>query len=197
METFLIALTVITGYLLGSLNSSLIVGKLYGVDIRKKGSGNAGLTNTMRVLGKTAALAVLAGDIIKGIIACIVGLLLVGQTGILAGGTAAVIGHNWPLYFGFKGGKGVLTTLAVIMMMDWRIGLLLLGVFLIIVFVTRYVSLGSIIGAALIPVFSFLFGKDAMFILFSFFLGLLIIIRHYSNLSRLINGTESKLGKKV
>jgi acyl phosphate:glycerol-3-phosphate acyltransferase len=197
LETFLIALTVITGYLLGSLNSSLIVGKLYGVDIRKKGSGNAGLTNTMRVLGKTAALAVLAGDIIKGIIACIVGLLLVGQTGILAGGTAAVIGHNWPLYFGFKGGKGVLTTLAVIMMMDWRIGLLLLGVFLIIVFVTRYVSLGSIIGAALIPVFSFLFGKDAMFILFSFFLGLLIIIRHYSNLSRLINGTESKLGKKV
>jgi len=160
LETFLIALTVITGYLLGSLNSSLIVGKLYGVDIRKKGSGNAGLTNTMRVLGKTAALAVLAGDIIKGIIACIVGLLLVGQTGILAGGTAAVIGHNWPLYFGFKGGKGVLTTLAVIMMMDWRIGLLLLGVFLIIVFVTRYVSLGSIIGAALIPVFSFLFGKD-------------------------------------
>ncbi len=196
MEIFLMVLTVVSGYLLGSLNSSLIVGKLYGVDIRGKGSGNAGLTNTLRVLGKTAALAVLAGDIIKGVIACIIGLLLIGQTGLLAGGTAAVIGHNWPLYFGFKGGKGVLTTLAVVMMMDWRMGLLLLGVFLIIVFVTRYVSLGSIIGAAFIPVFSFLLGRDAMFIVFALFLGLLIIIRHYSNLSRLINGTESKLGKK-
>jgi acyl phosphate:glycerol-3-phosphate acyltransferase len=197
METFLIMLTALLGYLLGSLNSSVIVGKIYGVDVREKGSGNAGLTNTLRALGKKAALAVLAGDVLKGVAACLVGSLITGQTGLLAGGTAAVLGHNWPLYFNFKGGKGVLTSLAVVMMMDWKIGLILLGVFIIIVFATRYVSLGSMTAAALLPILSALFGKDAMFVVFALFLGLLIIIRHRSNVSRIINGTESKLGKKA
>jgi glycerol-3-phosphate acyltransferase PlsY len=95
------------GYLLGSANSSLIVGKFYGIDVRKYGSGNAGLTNALRTLGKTAALFVTAGDVLKGVIACLVGLMLVGdlpgigRLGLMVGGVAAILGHNWPVYFSF------------------------------------------------------------------------------------------------
>src|SRR6187549_105672 len=103
------------GYLLGSFNTAVIVGKIYGKDIRSHGSKNAGLTNTLRVLGKPAAAFVLAGDILKGIVACLIGLYLgvyvrsgeaVDCVSLLAAGAGAVIGHNWPIYFGFKGGKG-------------------------------------------------------------------------------------------
>jgi len=131
----------------------VIVGKIYGKDIRSHGSKSAGLTNTLRVLGKSAAVFVLAGDILKGIIACFIGLFLgvyfySGEAkdcaSLLAAGAGAVIGHNWPVYFGFKGGKGVLTAVSVLFMFDWVMALLCLGFFVIIVAFTRYVSLGSI-----------------------------------------------------
>jgi glycerol-3-phosphate acyltransferase PlsY len=187
----------IVGYLLGSLNSSLIVGKFYGIDVRKHGSGNAGTTNTLRTLGKKAALFVLAGDMLKGILAYLIGFYLSGQPiGGMIGGLSAIIGHNWPVYFGFKGGRGVLTSLAVLLMMDWKIALLLLGVFIIIVAIARYVSLGSIISAALFPVLSLILDRSIQQIILSAIIGLMIIILHKDNIKRLLSGTENKLGAK-
>ncbi len=194
MGTFIII--VILGYLLGSVNSAIVVGKLYGTDIRKHGSGNAGMTNTLRTLGKSAAIMVTLGDVLKGVIACLIGYFSAGEPGLLAGGAACILGHNWPLYFGFRGGKGALTSITVIFLTDYRIGFIILGMFIIAVAVTRFVSLGSIIGAAALPVMAILFDKSVEFIIFSVFLGLLVIGRHHSNISRLIKGNESKLGKK-
>ncbi|MCX7842701.1 MAG: glycerol-3-phosphate 1-O-acyltransferase PlsY [Clostridia bacterium] len=198
MDILRIILAAFAGYLLGSANASLIVGKFYGVDVRKHGSGNAGATNTLRTLGKKAAILVGLGDVLKGVAACILGLIIAGDAGLMAGGAGAVLGHNWPVFFGFKGGKGIFTTFAVILMMDWRIGLILLGLFIIIVAITRYISLGSVICAVLFPVVGVLLGKNAEFIIFAALLGLLAVERHKTNISRLLNGTESKfsLSKK-
>jgi glycerol-3-phosphate acyltransferase PlsY len=187
------------GYLLGSLNSALIVGRFYGVDVRQHGSGNAGTTNTMRTLGKKAALFVLLGDIAKGLLAYVAGYFIFGgQIGGMIAGTAAIIGHIWPVYFGFKGGKGVLTTLAVLFMLDWRAALGLLGVFIIILALTRFVSLGSIIGAFLFPFVEILLGRNTETIIFSAIIAVLIIVMHRANIKRLLRGTESKFsfGKK-
>jgi len=205
---FLIALLI--GYLLGSANTSIIVGKFYGVDVRKHGSGNAGLTNTLRTIGKVAALFVILGDILKGVLSCIIGYFILKDiqvadmvsieipwnVGMFLGGLGAILGHNWPLYFGFKGGKGILTTFSVVMMTAPYIGLILLGIFIIIVALTRYVSLGSIVGSALFPVFIAIFYNNIVFITFAIFLAALAIIRHNQNIVRLLKGTESKLGSK-
>lgn len=189
------------GYLLGSLNSSLIVGKFYGVDIRHHGSGNAGMTNAMRTLGKKAALFVILGDVTKGILAYLAGYWICGGNpqgpigGMLAG-TAAILGHIWPVFFGFKGGKGVLTTLAVALMIDWQIALGMLGVFVIIVLLTRYVSLGSIIAAFLFPITAIAFGRDIEAIIVFGIIAALLIIKHHSNIRRLLKGTESRFSFK-
>lgn len=192
------------GYLLGSLNTSVIVGKIYGKDIRNYGSKGAGLTNTLRVLGKSAAVFVLVGDILKGVIACFIGLFLgvhsySGEArdcvSLLATGAGAVIGHNWPVYFGFKGGKGVLTAVTVLFMADWVIALLCLGFFVIIVALTRYVSLGSICAAILFVTISFIpvFGHTLYFYIFACLMAIIIIFRHIKNIQRLLSGIENKL----
>ena len=187
----------LAGYLLGSLNSSLIVGKFYGVDVRQHGSGNAGTTNTLRTLGKKAALFVLLGDILKGILAYTAGYYICGgHFGGMLGGTAAILGHVWPVFFGFKGGKGVLTSLAVLIMIDWPIALSLLGVFIIILLLTRYVSLGSIIAAFLFPTAAIIVGRSTETIIFSTIIAVLIIMKHHSNIKRLFEGTESKFSFK-
>jgi glycerol-3-phosphate acyltransferase PlsY len=196
MSTLLI-LSAVVGYLLGSLNSSLIVGKFYGVDVRKHGSGNAGTTNTLRTLGKKAALFVLLGDIIKGVLAYTAGYYICGgqsggQLGGMLAGTAAILGHVWPVFFSFKGGKGVLTSFAVLLLIDWQIALGLLGIFIIIVLITKYVSLGSVIGALLFPLAAVLLGRSLETIIFSAVIAALIVIKHNSNIKRLLNGTESK-----
>lgn len=198
-----IIIVAVIGYLLGSINTSIIAGKFYGLDIRKHGSGNAGATNTLRTLGKTAALMVSLGDIIKGIAACLVGYYItgniagVGNPGIMVGGFFAVLGHNWPVFFGFKGGKGIFTSFAVILMMDWRIGLILLGAFIIVVALTRYISLGSIIGSVLFPLASLIpvFDRSMIFIFFAMAIAVLAVVRHHANITRLIKGSESKLGE--
>lgn len=198
MDTIVrLAISAVIGYLAGSVNTSLVVGKFRKVDIRKYGSGNAGVTNTLRILGKSDALLVLAGDILKGIIACLAGYLVAGETGSIFGGGFAILGHNWPVYFGFKGGKGVLTSFAVMVFIDWQLALITLGVFLIIVLLTRYVSLGSVVGAVVLPVAAVLLNRDITNIIFSVLLGLLVIVRHRSNIERLVNGTESRLGRKA
>jgi acyl phosphate:glycerol-3-phosphate acyltransferase len=192
------------GYLLGSLNTAVIVGKIYGKDIRSHGSKNAGLTNTLRVLGKSAAVFVLAGDILKGIIACLIGLHLgvyiySGQAkdcvSLLAAGAGAVMGHNWPVYFGFKGGKGALTAAAVLFMFDWVMALICLGFFVIIVALTRYVSLGTICATVLFVAISFIpvFGHTFYFYIFACIMAFIVIFKHKENIQRLLSGTENKL----
>lgn len=184
------------GYLMGSANTSIIVGKFYGIDVRQHGSGNAGATNTLRTLGKPAAAMVGVGDVLKGVLACLIGGLLAGEMGLMLGGIAAVIGHNWPIYFNFKGGKGIFTSFAVVMMMDYKIGLILVAVFAVIVLFTRYVSFSSITASVLFPIVAAIWGKDMSFIVFATFLAVLAVYRHRSNIKRLIAGTESKIGSK-
>ncbi|MGE5615140.1 MAG: glycerol-3-phosphate 1-O-acyltransferase PlsY [Bacillota bacterium] len=188
-----LVLAAIAGYLLGSLNSSLITGMFYGVDIRKHGSGNAGMTNALRTLGKKAALFVLLGDFAKGVLAYLAGYYIYGggQGGMVAG-TAAIVGHVWPVFFRFKGGKGVLTTLAVLLLIDWPIALGLLGVFIIILILTKYVSLGSIVAAFLFPIASLVFERSLETVIFSGVIALLVIVKHRTNIKRLLDGTESK-----
>lgn len=193
-------LALVLGYLLGSLNTALIVGRLYGKDIRRHGSNSAGLTNTLRVLGKAAALLVLAGDVLKGIAACLVGLALAVWLGpdclsLLAAGAGAIVGHNWPLYFGFKGGKGALTGIAVLFMLDWRIAALCLGLFVLLVAVTRFVSLGTICATLLFAILSFLpaFGHGPYVHLFAALMAAIVILKHRQNVGRLLSGTENKL----
>lgn len=193
-----------SGYLLGSLNTAVIVGKIYGKDIRNHGSKSAGLTNALRVLGKSAALLVLAGDILKGIVACLIGLRLgvfvqsgqaVDCVSLLAAGAGAIMGHNWPLYFGFKGGKGALTAVTVLFMLDWVMALICLGVFVTIVAATRFVSLGTMCAAVVFVVLSFVptFGHAIYFHIFACLMAAIIIYKHKDNIKRLLAGTENKL----
>jgi glycerol-3-phosphate acyltransferase PlsY len=193
-----------SGYLLGSLNTAVVVGKVYGKDIRKHGSKSAGLTNTLRVLGRPAAILVLAGDILKGIVACIIGLRLgvYASSGgvkdcvsLLAAGAGAVIGHNWPAYFAFKGGKGVLTGVAVLFMLDWVMALICLIFFVIILTLTSYVSLAAICATMLFIAVSFVpaFGHTLYFYEFAGVMALIITYRHRENIRRLLLGIENKL----
>ena len=188
----------LVGYLLGGINSAIIVGKLSGVDVREHGSKNAGLTNAVRVLGKKKALFVLLGDVLKGVLACVFGIVLAPDTPsvMLLAGLMCVIGHNWPVYFGFKGGKGALTSVTVLFFADFRIALILIGVFILLVALTRYVSLGSMTGAVLLPVFGIVFRKGLDFFIFSMILAVMLVWRHRGNIQRLIKGEESKLDLK-
>jgi len=194
----------VVGYLLGSLNTAVIVGKIYGKDIRRHGSHSAGLTNALRVLGKSAAVWVLAGDVVKGILACSIGVFLgvYGYSGevqdcvsLLAAGAGAVIGHNWPVYFGFKGGKGILTAVSVLCMVDWKMALVCVGVCVIIVAFTRYVSFGNLcatllfLGLSCLPVF----GHTVYFSLFACLIAGMVMFRHRENIQRLLSGTENAL----
>lgn len=211
LDVLFLVIALILGYLLGSVNSSLLVGKAYGVDVREHGSGNAGMTNTLRTLGKLPAIIVTIGDVLKAVIACAVGYYLMeyfvgdfygfSNVGLMAGGFGAILGHNWPVFFSFRGGKGVLTTFAFILMMDYRLGLILFLIFLILVVMFRYVSLGSISAAFAFPILAFAMrgylGIDYMFILFASFVALLIVVRHLANIKRLLSGNENKLGKKA
>lgn len=196
MDVVKLVLAGMIGYLLGSVNTSLVIGKIYGIDVRKHGSGNAGATNTLRTLGKPAAAMVGVGDVLKGVISCLIGSWIAGDIGLMLGGIGSIAGHNWPLYFGFKGGKGIFTSFAVVLMMDWKAGLILLGIFIVIVAVTRYVSLGSIVAAALFPVSGLVFKKGTEFTAFAVLLAALAIYRHHANIGRLIKGTEAKIGSK-
>ena len=185
------------GYLLGSINPAIIYSRLKGRDIRTLGSKNAGATNTLRNFGKGAALIVTLSDILKCVAAILIASLLAGLLGedqliskILAA-TGCILGHNFPVYFGFRGGKGVLVSVTALFMIDWRIGAAALGVFIVVFIIWRYVSLGSITGAIAAMAVS-LITKDVYITTFTVFAALLTIIRHRSNILRLIEGTESK-----
>ncbi len=194
----------IIAYLLGSINSSILVGRMCGVkDIRDHGSGNAGATNTLRTIGPKAAVLVFLGDVLKGILAVLLAKLISfwlqvdGDWAVLAAGLCVVIGHNYPIYFGFHGGKGIATSAAVILMIDPFIGIGVFLLALVVMLVSRYVSLGSLAAAVAYPVAVAIWHHDNLpYLIFSIALGLLAVLRHQKNIKRLIHGTESKLGQK-
>lgn len=189
-------LCALIGYLLGSINSAVIVSKLRGKDIRTVGSGNAGATNILRTFGKGAAGIVFLVDILKGVFAAIIGRLLGGDIGSYLGGFLAIIGHNFPIYFGFRGGKGIVTSLAVMLTVSPSLALIAFGIGIIIIAATRYVSLGSILGSLLFGVLAVIRHTDNIpFCIFAVLTALLATIRHAGNIKRLMTGTERKLGK--
>ncbi len=197
MKTLLIILSLLIGYLLGSINPAIIYSRLKGRDIRTLGSKNAGATNTLRNFGKGAALIVTLSDILKCVAAILAASLLARLfaedelVSKIFAATGCILGHNFPVYFGFKGGKGVLVSVTALFMIDWRIGAAALGIFIVVFMIWRYVSLGSITGAIAAMAAS-LITKDVYVTAFTAFAALLTIIRHRSNILRLIEGTESK-----
>ncbi len=204
MKYIVILLSGIIGYLLGSLSFGVIIGKLfYKKDVRETGSKSAGATNVLRTFGKKAAALVTIGDMLKGILSYLIAYPIgnifgVGEFSAVLAGTAAVFGHLYPLYFDFKGGKGVLSSLALSFMIDWRGGLLALLVAIIIMATTKYVSLGSMLGCVFNSIIiCFLAPFDYLKIIPIVFLTTVVIIKHKDNIKRLIKGEERKLGQKV
>lgn len=193
---------IITAYLLGNISTSYIVAKrLAGVDIRTQGSGNAGSTNVLRTLGKKAGALTFIGDVLKGLIAVLIarfiayGANLDDTTCAYIAVVAVVLGHNYPVFLGFKGGKGVATSLGSMLGMNPLVALLCLGFFIIIVAITKYVSLGSILGIGLSPIIMMI-NHNTKGVLVTLFLAISVAITHRENIKRLLNGTERKLGQK-
>ncbi len=187
-------IAIVIAYLLGSLSTSIILSKvLKTADPRTQGSGNAGATNVLRILGKQQAIIVLIGDILKGAIAVWIGHLL-HVRGFMLGivGLAAVIGHVYPLYFKFKGGKGVATAIGVTLALSFISGILMAAAWLAVAFALRYSSLASLIAVILAPIFLLIFSHASYFIP-SVLIALLIIWLHKENIDRLRNKTEGKI----
>lgn len=199
----------IIAYLLGSISFSVIISKkMAGFDVRQKGSGNAGTTNVLRSVGKKAAIITLILDVLKGVVAILVAYM-VGKIAnnldksllIQIAGIAVIIGHTFPIFFGFKGGKGIATSLGVLLMTNWNIGLICLVFALVLMALTRIVSLGSIAAAILFPVLIIFMPSnnyivEGNYIVYSIILAVLVIYNHRANVKRLLNGTENKLDFK-
>ncbi|MCI5568207.1 MAG: glycerol-3-phosphate 1-O-acyltransferase PlsY [Veillonellaceae bacterium] len=191
----MIVLACLLAYIIGSIPNGLIVSRVVaGIDIRQYGSHNIGATNVWRTLGKGPGAAVFLLDFIKGILGVFFGYLLVGTPfAMIFGGMAAIIGHSLPLFLGFHGGKGVATGLGVIAFLMPKVTIVVFLVWLAIVLITRYVSLGSIIAAALVPILAWLFSYPIEYFVFGLLAAVLIIVRHKTNIVRLLNGTENHI----
>ena len=195
-------------YLLGSLNFAIILSqKEYHQDIRSFGSKNAGMTNMMRTYGKKAAMMTLGGDMLKAVVASLLGYALLGMFGAYIAGLFCIIGHMFPVYYGFRGGKGVVTVATSILMCDIGyfpfpvIFLTLLLCFVLIVLATKYISLGSVMCMLLYPIFLDRFSRifydhPSPFSIFSILMAALVIVKHHENISRLLKGQESKFSFK-
>lgn len=188
-------LCVVLGYLLGNISTGIFVSKLMGnVDIRKTGSNNAGATNVLRTLGWGPSLLTFVGDVLKGVVAVLLGKLIGGVYGGYLAGIFVVLGHNWPAFYKFKGGKGIATSCGAILALNPLIGLALLVCQIVVVAITRYMSIASICSAV---VFSVLVAVtkwgDWLEIAFALILSALAIFSHRENIARLISGTENRL----
>ena len=198
--TLSVILTAIAAYLLGNLNGAVVVSRLVAhEDVRTKGSGNAGLTNFTRNYGSATSLYVILIDMGKAVAACLIGGLLLKRygyytEGVALGGLFVILGHDFPALLGFRGGKGILSGVTVALMMDWRIGLFVFGIFQAAYLLTKYVSLGSILSSGS---FGFFYawahwGEGWFPILVGFLLSGLIVWMHRSNIVRLVKGEERK-----
>ena len=201
-------------YLIGSINFSILISKkVAGFYLREKGSGNAGTTNVLRTVGKGAAAITLILDILKGVVAIYVAILygkiITGITGspidasmlVQVAGIFVILGHTYPIYFGFKGGKGVATSLGILITTNYQIGLICLVFALILIALTKMVSVGSLAAAILFPVLTLFLGKENFIIpgnyfIYSIIIAAIVIFNHRANIKRLINGNENKLSFK-
>lgn len=194
-------LIAVIGYLLGNISVGILIARLYGIkDIRKVGSGNAGTTNVLRNLGWVPSVLTLAGDCLKGLVAALIGKWLAGDIGLLIGGNFAVIGHDFPVFFKFKGGKGIATNLGLILVLNPWIAVGLTIAVLIVVAVSRYMSLGSIMACFVYPTLVAILMKGhphyAACVAWGVFAGALALYCHRSNVVRLLKGQENRLDFK-
>ncbi len=202
-------ITAIIAYAIGSISFSVIFSKkIAGFDVREKGSGNAGSTNVLRTVGKKAAALTLICDILKGIVAILIAILVGNIVKdidkallVQIASIAVVVGHTFPVFFGFKGGKGVATSLGVLLMINWQIGLICLVFALVIMVLTRMVSAGSVLAAILFPVLTLFIGKEYFivpgnYLIFSIVMALIVAFNHRSNIKRILTGTENKISFK-
>ena len=199
MVTFFLIIIAICAYLLGGINGAIIASKyIYKSDVRKYGSGNAGLTNFYRIFGVTGVALVVAIDVLKSVIAMLIGMGLMsivheGRIGMIFAGFCLMLGHVYPVFYQFRGGKGVMCMAVLAYMLDWRIGLIVTAIFFVVLAFTRYVSLCSLTAGLCIPLLTWAFGKgglEGLLVLFCYFL---LVFEHRSNIMRLINHTESKI----
>lgn len=204
-----IAISVVLSYLIGSIPTGFLIGRARGIDLRQHGSGNIGATNAMRVLGRGLGVFVLIVDLLKGWISAyaipiIVKKILfpeIDQSAMAVcsvfAGVGAVIGHTYTVWLGFNGGKGIATSAGVFLALTPVATLICLGIWLIIVVTTRLVSLGSIIAAILLPILVGVTARQRLILVVTVIVSILVIWRHKSNISRLINGTESRISFKT
>ena len=198
----------IIAYAIGSISFSVIIGKkMAGIDVREKGSGNAGTTNVLRNVGKRAAILTLLSDALKGVVA-IVFAILIGKLNqelssailVQIAGIFVVVGHTFPIFFGFKGGKGVATSLGILLFINWKIGLICLVFGVVLIVLTQMVSLGSIASAILFPVLTIFINEcyivPGNYIIFSIIICVFVAYNHRSNIKRLLNGTENRISFK-
>lgn len=198
----------VIAYLLGSISFSIIISKkMAGFDVRDKGSKNAGSTNVLRTVGKKAAIITLICDCLKGVIAILIAFIsgkiwtnLDSALLVQLAGIFVVLGHTFPIFFKFKGGKGVATSLGVLLLTNWQIGLICLVFALVLMALTRFVSLGSVAAAILFPVLTVFITNNYLvhgnYIIFGIILAILVIFNHRENVKRLLTGTENKLSFK-
>lgn len=196
----------VVAYAIGSINFAVIFSKKFaGFDVREKGSKNAGTTNVLRTVGVKVALLTLACDILKGVVAILAAIMAKSMwTGFdvttlkYIAGLMVVIGHTFPIFFEFKGGKGVATSIGVLLMLNWKIGLICLGIGILVIALTKMVSLGSMCGAIIFPILSIFMEKEITWLQLGlcFAIGLFVIYNHRTNIKRIINGQENKLSFK-
>ena len=203
-------ITAIIAYLIGSVNFSVILSKkMAGFDVREKGSGNAGTTNMLRSVGKKAAALTLICDVLKGIVAILIAMFIgwafkVENQSLLVqiAGIAVVLGHTFPIFFGFKGGKGVATSLGILIMSNWQIGLICLVFGVLLIALTRMVSLGSCAAAVLFPVLTlfitdnYIVSQGSGYLIYSIILAVIVLFNHRSNIKRIMAGKENKISFK-
>lgn len=190
----------ILSYLIGSFSSAYVLGKIFmKTDIRSYGSGNAGTTNAMRVFGKRVGLMVFILDFLKGMLAVYIGGKILGHNGELIGGLFAVIGHMWPVFLKFRGGKGIATSFGVLLVLHWQTAIICLLFFIVVLIVSRYVSLASILTCIIAPIVIPLVQEpfDRGFFIVVLLMALLAIYKHKANIKRLLEGKEYKVGQRV
>jgi len=199
MKALQILIILAVSSLIGSVLPALIVGKMVnGIDVRKYGSGNPGTTNFLRTLGTGPALLVFVVDVLKGIVAVLFSRIVMPDDVVLAqtlAGFAVICGHNWPLYFGFRGGKAAATSIGVALTITPVIALVVIALALIVLAIKRYMSLSVIVGAILYFLSILIFARDYWFL--GLIIMVVIIIRHKDNIKRILNGTERKVGERV
>lgn len=188
-------LLILISYFIGNFSTSYYIGRILGkIDIRDYGSGNAGSTNVLRTLGKKAAALTLLGDLLKGVVAIYIGTKFGTGLVVLACGVAVVIGHNWPILLGFKGGKGIATTIGVGLTVKPISALICIVIGIIILYRYKYVSLASIIAISVFPFTLLIYGVN--YFIFGLILALLAIYKHRENIKRLLAGNERKIGDR-